>query len=281
MKFLIISLFATIVGGSVLRGGPAEETPVSLSPPDVSCLGTDDIDECEGRLSSDGRNNCVWCESEGVCLSKTNVMDMAHIMGVSCSEYNNMRQIDIFLDMVDVNVDAPSAMGLPTPPDFNCLRSAWDGVNARVTCGGSRASDDSPCVWCSAGSDDDDDDDDDDDVAGACLSNDEAMAINGKYGLACPSVDYLSPLEDVVRDGIPDVNCLKAAWVAENAETACDASKDSSGNDCVWCKTEGDVAGVCLSVSESSMADGQFGLTCPRGELLRRKSFTNFMAMLH
>lgn len=267
MKFLIISLSATIVGGSVLRGGPAEKAPERLAPPDASCLGTDDIDECEGLLSSEGTSNCVWCEGEGVCLSRANLMDMLHVMGVACNRYTDTREID--------NVDAPNSMGLPTPPDFNCFHSAWDGENAKVTCGESRAGDDSPCVWCSVGSNDDDE------MAGACLSNDEAIAINGKYGLTCPSINYLSPVEDAIRGGIPDVNCFKAAWVAEDAETACEVSKDASGNDCVWCKTEGDVAGVCLSMPESSMANGQFGLTCPKSELLKQKSFENFMVLQH
>ncbi|KAL3826906.1 hypothetical protein ACHAXA_005986 [Cyclostephanos tholiformis] len=263
MKLVIVSLSATIVSGSVLHGGLREKAPERLSLPDALCFEKDNVDECDGLLSSNGMGNCVWCEGEEVCLSRANVVDMVEIMGLVCVNEDDILAVGT----------TRRTMGLPTPPDFNCFHSAWDGENAKVTCGGSRAKDDSPCVWCSLGGDNDDD------VAGACLSNEEAIAVNGKFGLTCPSMNYLSPVEDAIRSGIPDVNCLKAAWVAEDAEMACEGSKDASGNDCVWCKTDGDVTGVCLSRPESSMANGQFGLTCPGSELLKQKSFENFMVM--
>lgn len=140
------------------------------------------------------------------------------------------------------------------PPDFNCFRAAWDGANARATCDESKASDSSSCVWCSmAGGG----------AAGACLSSEEAVAADGKFGLDCPvRIDW----ESAEEGGFPDVNCFKAAWVADNAESACGKSKDNAGDQCVWCQTDGDVMGACLSKPEASMADGQFGLKCPLGD---------------
>jgi hypothetical protein len=90
---------------------------------------------------------------------------------------------------------------------------------------------------------------------------------------------------DVITNGaIPDVNCFKSAWSAENAETTCNTTKDTSGKDCVWCQTTGDVAGVCLSAQESGMANGQFGLTCPNNnadEMRTLVTFDKFMEMQH
>lgn len=148
------------------------------------------------------------------------------------------------------NLDAVGA----SLPDFNCFHSAWDGENAETTCQESKAADDSPCVWCSmaegGGS------------PGACLSNEEAILSNGQFGLTCPLGIYLEPAKDKVESEMPDVNCFKAAWVAENAESACGESKDKDGDACVWCQTDADVAGACLSRTEAEMADGQFGLKC-------------------
>ena len=289
MRFLLVSLSTIIASGAALRGGGGhiddEPRLELLLPPDASCYNKqaeNTSDACEGRPSSDDTGNCVWCQfmeedGGGMCLSLTNARDIVEIMGIPCPNYTD---------------PPPPRVALPlptTPPDFNCFHAAWDGENAKVTCRESKAKDDSPCVWCSAGGDgawyDKDHiwrewQNDDDGVAGACLSNDEAIAVSGKYGLSCPSMIYVYPAaEDGIRDGMPDVSCLKAAWVADDAEEACGASKDASGNDCVWCNTSGDVAGVCLSRPESGMANGQFGLTCPGSELMDQISFERFMNM--
>ena len=275
MKFQLFFLSTIIASGAALRGGGPRDEPLKpLFPPDAFCFKqANTVDACEGRPSSDGSGNCVWCQTKedgGMCLSWTNARDIVEIMGVPCPNYTDPpREED---DIVDVTATTRTT-GLPTPPDFNCFHSAWDRENAKVTCRESRAKDDSPCVWCSVGGDDDDG------VAGACLSNDEAIAVSGKYGLTCPSMSYLYPAEDVIQGGIPDVSCFKAAWVADDAEKACGVSNDASGNDCVWCKTSGDVAGVCLSRPESGMANGQFGLTCPGSELMDQISFERFMNM--
>jgi hypothetical protein len=270
MKFIIVSLSTTIVSGSLLRGGLLEKTPKQLAPPDASCFEKENVNKCKGLLSSNGMGNCVWCKGNEVCLLRANVMDIVEIMGVASPRCTNTCEVD---ESNIINVDATKTMGLPTPPDFNCFHSAWDGENAKITCGESRAKDVLPCVWCSVGADDEDN------AAGACLSNKEAIAVNGKFGLTCPLMNYLAPFKDAIHRRIPDVNCFKAAWVAEDAKTACEGSKDSSGNDCVWCKMDGNVAGVCLSRPESSMANGRFGLTCLGSKLLKRKSFKNVMVM--
>jgi hypothetical protein len=285
MKFLLVSLSTIIASGSALRGGggPVDDEPlVPLFPPDASCYEqANTADACEGRPSSDGTGNCIWCQTRedgggGICLSLTNARDIVEVMGIPCPNYTDPPTREEEYYIVDYVAATTRTTGLllpNTPPDFNCFHAAWDGENAKVTCRESRAKDDLPCVWCSVGGDDDDG------VAGACLSNDEAIAVSGKFGLTCPSMSYLYPAEDVIRGGVPDVNCFKAAWVADDAETACGASKDASGNDCVWCKTSGDVAGVCLSRPESGMANGQFGLTCPGSELMEQVSFERFMKM--
>mmetsp|Transcript_10782 Transcript_10782/g.23887 ORF Transcript_10782/g.23887 Transcript_10782/m.23887 type:complete len:207 (-) Transcript_10782:200-820(-) len=195
-------------------------------------------------MSSDGMSNCIWCQTKedgGICLSDGDAKSAVEIMGVTCPNYTNSLALE----------------ATRTPPDFNCFHSAWDGDNAQVTCNESNAKDDSPCVWCSMA---------DGGVAGACLSNDEAIMANGQFGLACPLDVYLEPAEETVKSGIPDVNCFKAAWVADNAELACGESKDKVGNPCVWCQTDGDKAGACLSRPEAGTGDGLFGLKCPSSD---------------
>ncbi|KAL7541251.1 hypothetical protein ACHAWF_006887 [Thalassiosira exigua] len=135
-------------------------------------------------------------------------------------------------------------------PDFKCFVQSTED-----NCQGSTATDGSHCVWCSmSGSG----------VAGACLSAEEATMANGQFSLSCPLEAYAEVVEKEVKGDIPDFNkidfnCFKAAWVAENAETACGESKD-----CVWCQTNGDAAGACLSSYEAEFANGQFGLACPK-----------------
>ena len=142
-----------------------------------------------------------------------------------------------------------------------------DGENAEVTCNESKAKDDSPCVWCSMA---------DEGVAGACLSDEEAIVMNGQFDLSCPLNIYLEPAESTVKNGIPDVNCFKAAWVADNAEDACGESKDKGGDPCVWCKTDGDASGACLSKPEAGMTNGQFGLKCSSNDDVLDKSIKSF-----
>ena len=148
-----------------------------------------------------------------------------------------------------------------TPPDFNCFHSALNGDDAKETCSKTKDKNNSKCVWCSmsgAASDS---------VAGACLSNSEALVTDGKFGLTCPLDIYIEPAKEEVKTNLPDLNCFKAAWNADNAEIACGQSKASDGSACVWCQTNQDKEGVCLSRPEAGMAVGQFNLKCPRDNL--------------
>lgn len=70
-----------------------------------------------------------------------------------------------------------------------------------------------------------------------------------------------------LQDTLPDFNCFRAAWIAENAETACNSSNANDGSSCVWCQTKGDAMGACVSSLEAGYANGQFGLTCPGFEV--------------
>lgn len=234
MKTFLISLSVSvrIAIASTLRG-QVDETSKQLTQPDAACLRkSNTIDVCEKMTSSDGINNCVWCQTKqdkGVCLSNNDAKSAVELMGVPCPNYTNSLALQAAL------------------PDFNCFRQ-----NAEATCNESMAKDSSPCVWCSIGG-----------VAGACLSNPEAIVANGQFGLACPLEIYIEPAENKVKRGIPDVNCFKAAWVAENAESACGESKDKDGGACVWCQTDGDAMGACLSSFEAGLADGHLELKCP------------------
>jgi hypothetical protein len=99
-----------------------------------------------------------------------------------------------------------------------------------------------------------------------------------KVGLSCPSIDDTSDENNQenqdkesdasieapsLQDGLPDINCFRAAWIADNAEDACNTSNANDGSKCVWCQTKGDTMGACVSGSEATIANGQFGLTCP------------------
>jgi hypothetical protein len=91
-----------------------------------------------------------------------------------------------------------------------------------------------------------------------------------KVGLSCPSLDAADESEQDkdetvprLQDGLPDFNCFRAAWIADNAEDACNTSSANDGSKCVWCQTKGDTMGACVSGSEATIANGQFGLTCP------------------
>lgn len=140
-----------------------------------------------------------------------------------------------------------------TPPDFTCFQAAWVDDDAEAACGGSSSSDGSDCVWCSANGN----------KVGACLSNDEASMADGQFGLSCQSEKRVELQSSDLEGGLPDIACFRAAWDADNAETACNKSMTSNGSNCVWCSTTGDSMGACLSPSEASMANGQFGLSCP------------------
>mmetsp|Transcript_39628 Transcript_39628/g.82793 ORF Transcript_39628/g.82793 Transcript_39628/m.82793 type:complete len:255 (-) Transcript_39628:157-921(-) len=238
-SFLFISIASA--SASTLRG-KIEEVPKELPSPDASCFRKFNTAHfCEKNVSSDGSGNCVWCQAKddgGVCLSNNDAQNAVELIGLPCPNYANV------------------AVGTK-PPDFNCFHAAWNGENAQDTCNGSRATDSSPCIWCSM---------DEGVVAGACLSSEEAIAANGKFGLTCPMTMYLKPAENAVKKGLPDVNCFKAAWSADNAESACAASKDKAGEPCAWCQTDGDAMGACLSKLEAGMANGQFGLKCPSND---------------
>lgn len=60
-----------------------------------------------------------------------------------------------------------------------------------------------------------------------------------KVGLSCPSIDDTSDENNQenqdkesdasieapsLQDGLPDINCFRAAWIADNAEDACNTS---------------------------------------------------------
>jgi len=106
-----------------------------------------------------------------------------------------------------------------------------------------------------------------DSAAGACLSNAEALVTDRKFGLTCPLDIYIEPAKEKVKTSLPDLNCFKAAWNAVNAEIACGQSNASDGSACVWCQTNQDKEGVCLSRPEAGMAVGQFNLKCPSDNL--------------
>jgi len=147
-----------------------------------------------------------------------------------------------------------------TPPDFNCFHSALNGDDAKETCSKTKDKNNSQCVWCSmsgAASDS---------VAGACLSNAEALVTNGKFGLSCPLDIYIEPAKEEVKTSLPDVNCFKAAWNAVNAEIACGETKSSDGSACVWCQTNEDKEGVCLSRPEAGLVVGKLNLKCPSND---------------
>lgn len=175
-------------------------------------------------------------------------------------------------------------------PDSSCFKKA----NTIDICEGVPSVDGfSNCVWCQTTTD-----------AGICVSRQNAKDLTQVMGIPCPKLGFkfLADARDrkklttaititkddvqrVVTDitgAVPDVNCFKSAWSAENAETTCNSAKDTSGKDCVWCQTTGDVAGVCLSAQESGMANGQLGLTCPNNEEMRTLiTFDKFMEMQH
>lgn len=176
------------------------------------------------------------------------------------------------------------------PPDSSCFKKA----NTVDICEGVPSVDGfGNCVWCQTTTD-----------AGICVSRENAKDLTQVMGIPCPKLGFklladargapklltkidspedMQHVVNVIANGaVPDVNCFKSAWSAENAETTCNSTKDTSGKDCVWCQTTGDVAGVCLSAQESGMANGQFGLTCPNNEEMRTLiTFDKFMEMQH
>mmetsp|Transcript_45069 Transcript_45069/g.94504 ORF Transcript_45069/g.94504 Transcript_45069/m.94504 type:complete len:326 (+) Transcript_45069:298-1275(+) len=236
MRSILVCLSVSIVSASTLRGPANKEASKQprFSALDTSCFReSHSLNACEQALSSDGRSTCVWCDIDefgGVCLSTNYARNSLAMMGMHCTNYAN-------------------AVVGTQPPDFNCLRSSL----GESTCIESKSKDDSPCVWCSMA---------DGDASGGCFSNKEAIMANGTFGLTCPLSIYLEPAKDIVKKKSPDVNCVKAAWVADDAETACGDSTDKGGEPCIWCQA-GDVAGACLSNAEAETVNGQFGLSCP------------------
>lgn len=254
MKALLLFLSITVASSSNVRGAIDESIKHNLlTTPDASCLQlsyrTPDV--CEHSKSSDGINKCVWCQTKhdgGVCLSPDNAKDAVEIMDVSCPNYSN--------NLLDERVHDERSTAVATPPDFNCFHSTWDKENAESSCKESRDKSNSPCVWCPmSGSEGGN--------AGACLSNNEAIMTNGKFGLTCPLNIYIEPAKKKVETDMPDLNCFGNAWKSQNAETACGESIDKNGQACVWCQYYGDKMGACLSRPEAGIANGQFGLKCP------------------
>jgi len=266
MKGLFVLLSITAASASNLRGPvdlQATDNPQEVPLPDAACFRKENtVDNCEQVKSSTSRSNCVWCETKedgGICLSNRDAKTAVEFMSVPCPNYTNA----LAGEEKEAEVATATAVGeaaVATPLDSNCFHSAWQDDNAQVTCSKSKANDDSQCVWCSMSEGN----------AGACLSNDQAVLANGQFGLVCPPSIYISPAEEIakkeVKSSLPDINCFKAAWVADNAESACGESKDKDGGSCIWCQANGDAAGACLSKAEAGSANGQFGLACPNND---------------
>ncbi|KAL9185811.1 hypothetical protein ACHAXT_003588 [Thalassiosira profunda] len=257
-------LLSSVASASALRGKSTQVSSkgveVEIAPPDAACFQKALTEGICGEVQSSSGGKCMWCQTgheSGICVSENNAKDVVEAMGQPCPNYS---------DALVAKEPKKEVTSGPAPPDLNCFSAAWYSDKATATCGESKASDGTPCVWCplSAGMPVKS-------ALGACLSREEAVLADGKLGLDCPAEIRAERevakeiAEREVKDGIPDVNCFKAAWVAENAEDACGESKDQNGNACVWCATDGDVAGACLSQDEAGMADGQFGLKCPSG----------------
>ena len=273
-KLLTLALPTAAATNLKLRGGPASQSSVitsynhgvKLPPPDKSCLVQLHSSECDGAKAKDG-TECVWCnvpgskhaDEKGMCLSEFDVSKAMELMSFPCPNYEERlaareQEKEVAEEAKAVNVDVSVAL-----PDFSCFSQAWGGGDVDL-CNSSKATDGSSCLWCTAA--------DDMIEVGACLSPSQAGSAS-QFGLKCPStIDETveSQVEEVVQDGLPDFNCFKAAWVAENAETACGQSSATDGSSCVWCQTKGDNMGACLSSVEAGMANGQFGLTCPSAD---------------
>lgn len=130
-------------------------------------------------------------------------------------------------------------------------------------CHNSKAADGSQCQWCTTS--------DELIEVGVCITLAQVSDAS-KAGLSCPSDIEIQNEEEPeessldspqLHDTLPDINCFRAAWIADNAENACGTSQANDGSNCVWCQTKGDTMGACVSGSEATYANGQFGLTCP------------------
>ena len=137
-------------------------------------------------------------------------------------------------------------------------------------CHSSQATDGSQCQWCTAS--------DNLIEVGVCVTLAQIKSAD-KLGLNCPTVrdNVKSTNEDdieekdpkqemtqvLLENNLPDISCFRAAWIADNAEDACNTSMANDGTSCVWCQTKGDTMGACVSSQEAGLANGQFGLTCP------------------
>ena len=134
-------------------------------------------------------------------------------------------------------------------------------------CHNSQATDGTQCQWCTAS--------DQLIEVGICVTLAQ-VSHAAKVGLSCPTAEIdegsdekedTMTLEEAapqqLRSTLPDIDCFRAAWIADNAETACNTSQANDGSSCVWCQTKGDTMGACVSGSEATIANGQFGLSCP------------------
>lgn len=291
-KLLSLAILPVASSSSLLhlRGGPISQASVttshnhgvSLLPPDNLCLAESRRSACEELQAKDG-TGCVWCDvpskdmeytsEEGLCISQSDVSKAMELMSFPCPHFLPSKNNEDYQDMIEGDKEAlqgnkkPTVNAATTQLDFSCFSQAWGGGDKEL-CGTSRAIDGSSCLWCVAA--------DDLVEVGACLSTSQAVYAS-ELGLICANYSSLtdemsiSLLKEKVNEGLPDFNCFKAAWIADNAEISCGQTTASDGSPCVWCRAHGDTMGACLSSVEAGFANGQFGLTCPISEIEEAK----------
>eukprot|EP00956_Cyclotella_meneghiniana_P000876 scaffold1007_cov23-Cyclotella_meneghiniana.AAC.4 len=258
-----------------------------LPPPDATCLSLSSANECQLQSSADGIQ-CVWCmpptdEESGMCLSRRDVEMAVELMAFPCGGHD----ASVFDGEADEEVEkseeeelnkemekelADVLMVDASLPDFSCFSQAWGGGDIDL-CHNSKATDGTQCQWCTAS--------DDLIEVGVCVSLAQVGSASN-MGMNCPTAATelieaiteahnsndaqvtTSEEEEVqLNSALPDINCFRSAWIAENAEDACNTSQANDGTACVWCQTKGDTMGACVSSMEAGLANGQFGLTCP------------------
>ena len=192
----------------------------------------------------------MWCqvdENEGACLSQFDAGYAMNLFNLPCPEYAQLLEAK---EEEKSTADTPDFMS-DYVSDFMCVLASIGGEHA---CDQTSASDGSNCVWCTGTN-----------APSACLSTVDALFVDDKFGLSCPSVNEDVEVSDQpnIDPGMIDITCFMAAWNAENAEQACGITEADDGSKCVWCETQGDAMGACLDSEQAQFANGKYGLTCP------------------
>ena len=217
-------------GNTILTNDHQVNEDLEDNPYDVTCAiagytaGDQGETVCKSTQDQDG-DACVWCSmgGQGLCLTEEQ-SQIAQQINLDCDAGNSIAA----LEPIAAAVDPSPVKG--SPYDITCALAGFAaGADGESVCGSTVDQDGQPCMWCATGN--------------LCLTVDQ-VDIAQQAGVQCSSNNLGNPV---------DFTCTMAAYSAgSEAEATCKTSKDTDGDDCVWCTAYG--KGICMTDYQASIA---------------------------